>query len=153
MSDDEKLGLEDLSPPPGAKQSSRRVGRGRGSGKGKTSGRGHKGQKSRSGDKVPAWFEGGQMPLYRRLPKRGFNPRNRTEYEVVNLDVLEERVPETEIDPGVLRDHGLVRPGSQPVKILGRGDVDRALTVRAHAFSSSAEEKITAAGGTVERIE
>lgn len=93
------------------------------------------------------------MPLYRRLPKRGFNPRNRTEYEVVNLDVLEERVPETEIDPDLLREHGLVRPGSQPVKILGRGDVERALIVRAHAFSASAEEKISAAGGSVERIE
>ena len=153
MGEDEKLGLDNLAPPQGSKQDPKRVGRGRGSGSGKTSGRGHKGQKSRSGDKVPAWFEGGQMPLYRRLPKRGFNPRNRTEYEVVNLDVLEERVPETEIDPDVLREHGIVRKGAQAVKILGRGEVERALTVKAHAFSASAEEKITAAGGTVERIE
>lgn len=154
MSDEEKrLGLENLSPPADSTHKKKRVGRGRGSGKGKTSGRGHKGQKSRSGGKIPAWFEGGQMPLYRRIPKRGFRPLNRTEYEVVNLDALEERVEETEIDPDVLRRHGLVKRKDARVKVLGRGDVERALTVRAHAFSDSAAEKISAAGGTVERIE
>lgn len=151
MADDEKIGLENLSPAPGSKTEGDRVGRGPGSGSGKTSGRGHKGQKARSGGNIPAWFEGGQMPLYRRLPKFGFTPHTHTEYEVVNLDQLE-RVEADEIDPDALEEVGL-SDGDRPVKILARGDVDRALTVRAHAFSDSAREQIEDAGGSAEVLE
>lgn len=147
----EKIGLENLSPAPGSKTEADRVGRGPGSGSGKTSGRGHKGQKARTGGQIPAWFEGGQMPLYRRLPKFGFTPHTHTEYEVVNLDQLE-RVEADEIDLETLEEAGL-SDGDRPVKVLGRGDVDRALTVRAHAFSDSAREKIEDAGGSAEVLE
>lgn len=152
MGDREKLGLENLSPPRGSRSSPKRVGRGHGSGHGKTSGRGHKGQKSRSGGKVPPWFEGGQMPLYRRTPKRGFTPRDRRAWSIVNLVDLE-RIDATEIDPDVLRAHGLIRDTRTPVKILADGELDRALTVRAHAFSAAAREKIEAAGGMAELLE
>ncbi|MFB6240498.1 MAG: 50S ribosomal protein L15 [Gemmatimonadota bacterium] len=145
------MGLENLKPAPGSKTEGTRKGRGPGSGKGKTAGRGHKGQKARSGGQIPAWFEGGQMPLYRRLPKFGFTPHTHTEYEVVNLDQLD-RFEEDEIDLEALEEAGL-SDGDRPVKILARGDVDRALTVRAHAFSDSAREKIEDAGGSVEVIE
>lgn len=151
MDSDEKLGLENLRPAPGSKTEGKRVGRGPGSGRGKTSGRGHKGQKARSGNNIPAWFEGGQMPLYRRLPKFGFTPPSGTVYEVVNLDQLG-RVEDEEIDLEALREAGLAE-GDRPVKVLARGDVDRAVTVRAHAFSDSAREKIEAAGGTAEVVE
>lgn len=146
-----KLGLENLSPPRGSRSARKRVGRGPGSGLGKTSGRGHKGQKARTGTSIPAWFEGGQMPLHRRLPKRGFLPPERTVYQIVNLRSLEE-LEEVEIDPGVLKAHGLIGSLRRPVKILAAGDLTRTVKVRAHAFSAAARERIEAAGGTVEPI-
>jgi len=144
------MSLHKLRPPSGATHSKKRRGRGQGSGNGKTAGRGHKGAKSRSGFKHKRGFEGGQMPLHRRVPKRGFHNPFRQEYEVVNLDTLAERFePGVEITPDVLREHGLVgRTG--PVKVLARGDIAKALTVRAHKFSGKAAEKIQAAGGTAE---
>jgi large subunit ribosomal protein L15 len=152
MADDTKLGLENLSPAPGSRSSRKRVGRGHGSGSGKTSGRGHKGQKSRSGASIPAWFEGGQMPLHRRTPKRGFKPLKRTRYQTVNLLDLS-RLEETEIGPEELAAHGLIGSASRQVKILGNGDAGRAVIVRAHAFSASAREKIEAGGGKTELID
>lgn len=153
MADEEKrLGLENLSPPEGSRQDPKRVGRGPGSGSGKTAGRGQKGQKARSGSQIPAWFEGGQMPLYRRVPKRGFHPHGRVETQVVNLRDLA-RLSVTELDPEGLHDRGLIESLDRPVKILGDGDVERAFVVRAHAFSASAREKIEEAGGTAEVIE
>lgn len=149
--DDEQLGLENLSPPEGARTSGKRRGRGPGSGLGKTSGRGHKGQKQHSGKKVPVWFEGGQMPIYRRVPKRGFTPPNRRETQIVNLRDLA-GVEADELGPEELEELGLVDDADERVKILGDGDVDRPLAVRAHAFSASAREKIEAADGTVEVI-
>ena len=146
-----KIGLESLRPPAGSKSSRKRVGRGHGSGSGKTSGRGHKGQKSRSGASIPAWFEGGQMPLYRRTPKRGFKSLNRVEYQVVNLRDLK-RVPEETIGLVELRKAGLMGSMRQPVKLLAQGDVSRALTVSVHACSDAARAKIDAAGGRVELI-
>jgi len=144
--------LNSIKPASGAKRTAKRVGRGIGSGHGKTAGRGHKGQKSRSGASIPAWFEGGQMPLYRRTPKRGFKPHRRTEWHIVNLSELD-RVEGSGIDPRTLRASGVIRGTDRPVKILGRGDVGRAVDVRAHAFSASAREKIEAAGGTAQVIE
>jgi len=146
---EDRIGLENLRPAPGSRGSHKRKGRGHGSGLGKTSGRGHKGQKSRSGASIPAWFEGGQMPLYRRLPKRGFKSLNRTEYRVVNLRELA-RLEETEITVEVLYLHGLIGSQRDLVKILGSGSIEKAVTVKAHAFSASAREKIEAAGGSVE---
>ena len=144
------MNLSDLRKPKGATHSKKRVGRGQGSGNGKTAGRGHKGAKSRSGFKHKRGFEGGQMPLHRRVPKRGFHNPFREEYEVVNLDTLAARFDAgVEITPELLREQGLVgRRG--PVKILARGDVTKALTVRAHKFSGKAAEKIAAAGGRAE---
>jgi len=146
--------LHELSPAEGATQQRKRVGRGPGSGNGKTSGRGQKGQKSRSGGKAELghWFEGGQMPLYRRLPKRGFKPLNRTEYQVINVRALAE-VGSAEITPEALRSAGLIGTLHEPVKILGDGDVEAAYQVTAHAFSKSAKEKIEAAGGSATVIE
>ncbi len=138
--------LHDLSPAEGSHRDRKRVGRGPGSGLGKTAGRGQKGQKARSGGGVPAGFEGGQMPLHRRIPKRGFRPRNRVEYQVVNLFQLEGF--EGEVTPETLRAAGLVRSTRRPVKVLGEGEIASALNVTAHAFSASARAKIEAAGGT-----
>jgi large subunit ribosomal protein L15 len=144
------MSLSNLKPPRGAKQAKKRIGRGQGSGNGKTAGRGHKGAKSRSGFKHKRGFEGGQMPLHRRVPKRGFHNPFRTEYEVVNLDTLAERFDAgVEITPDVLREQGLVGR-SGPVKVLARGDIAKALTIRAHKFSGKAAEKIAAAGGKAE---
>jgi large subunit ribosomal protein L15 len=144
------MNLSDLRPAKGAKHSKKRVGRGQGSGNGKTAGRGHKGAKSRSGFKHKRGFEGGQMPLHRRVPKRGFHNPFREEFEVVNLDTLAERFEAgAEITPELLRKHGLVGRAGQ-VKVLARGDISKALTVRAHKFSGKAAEKIAAAGGTAE---
>lgn len=146
--------LHDMSPAPGSKKNRKRVGRGPGSGIGKTSGRGHKGQKSRSGYSRRLGFEGGQMPLVRRVPKRGFTNPFRTDYAVVNVgdlgarDDLEERV-----DPEILRAKGIVRRNKKPVKVLAKGEIDRPLTVAAHKFSRAAREKIEAAGGTCEELE
>ena len=144
------MSLSNLRPARGAKHAKKRVGRGQGSGNGKTAGRGHKGAKSRSGFKHKRGFEGGQMPLHRRVPKRGFHNPFREEYDVVNLDTLAERFDAgVEITPDVLRQHGLVGRSSA-VKILGRGEIGKALTVRAHKFSGRAAEKIAAAGGSAE---
>jgi large subunit ribosomal protein L15 len=144
------MSLSNLGPAPGAKHAKKRVGRGQGSGNGKTAGRGHKGAKSRSGFKHKRGFEGGQMPLHRRVPKRGFHNPFREEYEVVNLDTLQERFDSgVEVTPELLRDSGLVgRRG--PIKVLARGDIAKALVVRAHKFSGKAAEKIAAAGGKAE---
>ena len=144
------MNLSDLKPPKGAKHSKKRVGRGQGSGQGVQAGRGHKGAKSRSGWKTKRGFEGGQMPLHRRVPKRGFTNIFRDEYEVVNLDTLAERFDAgVEITPELLRERGLVGRAGR-IKVLARGEVSKALTVRAHKFSGKAAEKIAAAGGTAE---
>jgi large subunit ribosomal protein L15 len=144
------MDLSNLRPPEGAKHSKKRVGRGQGSGNGKTAGRGHKGAKSRSGFKHKRGFEGGQMPLHRRVPKRGFHNPFRDEYAVVNLDTLAERFDgDVEITPDLLRERGLVG-GEARVKVLARGDISKALTIRAHKFSGKAAEKIAAAGGKAE---
>jgi large subunit ribosomal protein L15 len=147
------MALNNLKPPVGATHAKKRVGRGHGSGHGKTAGRGHKGAKSRSGFKFKRGFEGGQMPLHRRVPKRGFHNPFRVVYEVVNLDALD-RVFDagTVVTPELLRERGLVARGSAPVKVLARGDVGKALTVRAHKFSGKAAEKIAQAGGAAEAI-
>lgn len=145
--------LHDLQPAKGSKKVKKRVGRGPGSGLGKTAGRGEKGQKSRSGYSQRAGFEGGQMPLIRRVPKRGFTNIFRTEYAVINVGELADLPSEggAEVTPDSLADAGLVRRG-RPLKVLGDGDLGRALTVRAHAFSASARSKIEAAGGTCEEL-
>ena len=147
------MSLSDLKPPKGAKHAKKRIGRGHGSGNGKTAGRGHKGAKSRSGFKFKRGFEGGQMPLHRRVPKRGFFNPFRVEYEVVNLDTLAARFDAgTVVTPELLLAHRLVSGGAHPVKVLGRGEIGKALTVRAHKFSGKAAEKIAAAGGTTETV-
>ena len=147
------MNLSDLKPPKGAKHTKKRVGRGEGSGSGVTSGRGHKGQKSRSGYHHKRGFEGGQMPLQRRVPKRGFFNPFRVEYAVVNLDTLTDRFAAgTEVTPELLRKRRLVRSDAKLVKILARGDIETALTVKAHKFSRQASEKIAAAGGQTEVI-
>jgi large subunit ribosomal protein L15 len=144
------MSLNNLRPPQGAKHSKKRVGRGQGSGNGKTAGRGHKGAKSRSGFKHKRGFEGGQMPLHRRVPKRGFHNPFRTEYVVVNLDAIAQRFDAgAEITPELLRERGLVGAAGR-VKVLARGDIGKALTIRAHKFSGKAAEKIAAAGGKAE---
>ncbi len=124
------------------------MGRGPGSGRGKTAGRGHKGHKARSGGRTKLWFEGGQMPLQRRIPKRGFNPLSRVEYQVVNVGRLE-RVEGDEATPETMKAVGLIRSLRRPVKVLGKGEIARAMKVTAHAFSGSAREKIEKAGGEV----
>jgi len=144
------MDLSNLRKPKGSTHSKKRIGRGQGSGNGKTAGRGHKGAKSRSGFKRKRGFEGGQMPLHRRVPKRGFHNIFREEFEVVNLDTLQERFEAgVEVTPELLRQHGLVGRTGQ-VKVLARGDIAKALTVRAHKFSGKAAEKIAAAGGKAE---
>jgi large subunit ribosomal protein L15 len=143
--------LHNLRPAPGSRKDRKRVGRGPGSGTGKTSGRGQKGQKARSGGSVRPGFEGGQMPLHRRIPKGGFTPLNRVEYQVVNVRALEE-LEESEITPQVLRERGLIGSLRDPVKVLGTGELTRTVQVTAHAFSGTAQEKIESAGGTVTRI-
>ena len=144
------MSLSNLRPPKGAKHSKKRVGRGQGSGNGKTAGRGHKGAKSRSGFKHKRGFEGGQMPLHRRVPKRGFHNLFRQEFDVVNLDTLAERFDAgVDVTPDLMRERGLVGRDAL-VKILARGEISKALTVRAHKFSGKAAEKIAAAGGKAE---
>src|SRR3954453_21868047 len=141
--------LSTLRAPKAANSNKKRVGRGMGSGIGKTSGRGHKGQRSRSGSRMMRGFEGGQMPLHRRLPKRGFNNIFRTEYTVVNLDRIAE-LGEKEVTPEVLRKAGILSKANGLIKVLGNGDLKSAVTVHGHKFSKSAEEKITKAGGKVQ---
>jgi large subunit ribosomal protein L15 len=144
--------LDELKPAPGSNKKRKRVGRGDGSGHGKTSGRGHKGQGARSGGNVQPGFEGGQMPLQRRLPKRGFHNINRVEMTVVNLGQLEALLDGTEATPETLVAQGLVNGKNRRIKILGEGSLSKALTVRAHGFSAKAKEKIEAAGGKAELI-
>ena len=147
------MDLSKLKPPKGMKHPKKRIGRGQGSGNGKTAGRGHKGAKSRSGFKFKRGFEGGQMPLHRRVPKRGFHNPFRVEYEVVNLDLLAAKFDAgTVVTPELLRKRGLVARGDSPIKILARGDIGKQLTVRAHKFSGKASEKLQAAGGNAELI-
>ena len=142
--------LHDLSPTPGSRKNRKRVGRGPGSGRGKTSTRGEKGQKARSGGSIKPSFEGGQMPLVRRIPKRGFKSPNRVEYQVVNVRDLERL--DGEVSPEVLAGAGMIRGTKKPVKVLGEGEIAKTLSVRAHAFSASARSKIEAAGGSVSLI-
>jgi large subunit ribosomal protein L15 len=145
------MDLSNLKPADRSKFSKKRVGRGHGSGSGTQAARGHKGAKSRSGFKFKRGFEGGQMPLHRRIPKRGFNNEFRVEYAVVNLDALAERFDAgTVVTPELLREQGLVRSKNQKIKVLARGDVAKKLTVHAHKFSGKAAEKIAAAGGATE---
>ena len=147
------MSLNNLRPPKGARKGRKRVGRGPGSGHGKTASRGSKGAKSRSGFRFKRGFEGGQMPLHRRVPKRGFHNPFRVEYAVVNLDTLAEVFEAgSSVTPDLLRERGLVRKAGVPVKVLGRGDISKKLTVKAHKFSGSAAEKIAAAGGVAEVI-
>jgi large subunit ribosomal protein L15 len=147
------MSLNKLRPPKGAKHAKKRVGRGPGSGHGKTASRGHKGAQSRSGFRRKRGFEGGQMPLHRRVPKRGFRNPFRVEYAVVNLDTLVDVFEDgSSVTPELLLERGLVRDARKPVKVLGRGDVSKKLTVRAHKFSGSAVKKITEAGGAAETI-
>ena len=147
------MSLNNLKPAPGSKFAKKRVGRGPGSGNGKTAGRGNKGAQSRSGYSYKRGFEGGQMPLHRRVPKRGFNNIFRTEYAVVNLDALAERFDEgTVVTPQLLREKGLIHSTRQPIKVLARGDVSKKLTVQAHKFSGKAAEKIQAAGGATHML-
>jgi len=143
--------LSDLSPAPGAKKSRKRVGRGPGSGTGKTAGRGHKGQKSRTGYSRRVGFEGGQMPLVRRVPKRGFTSLTKVEYAVVNIARLAE-VEEDEITPELMVELGLAKRG-RPVKVLGDGEIGKALKVSAHKFSQAARTKIEAAGGSCQELQ
>ncbi|HEX9147666.1 MAG TPA: 50S ribosomal protein L15 [Thermoanaerobaculia bacterium] len=142
-------GVSDLRPAPGATRSRKRVGRGPGSGHGKTAGRGSKGQKSRSGYRHQRGFEGGQMPLHRRVPKRGFTNIFRIEYDVVNLSALEAFDAGESVTPDKLAEKRLAR-GRRPVKILGGGELKKPLTVSAHKFSASARSRIEAAGGSCE---
>ena len=143
-----KMDLSNLKYSPGSRKNKKRIGRGPGSGSGKTSGRGHKGYGSRSGSKKRAWFEGGQMPLQRRIPKFGFYNRFRVEYSVVNIGQIEKLEGIEEINPEILKDNGLIRNFNKPVKILGNGDLTKKMIVKAHMFSKSAIEKIEKAGGS-----
>ena len=144
--------LHELKSPVGSRHRRKIVGRGPGSGHGMTSGRGEKGQKARSGGGTRPGFEGGQLPLHRRVPKRGFVSLFRTEYEILNVKDLERFAPGTTVTPASLAAAGMVRVASAAVKILGEGSLSKPLTVSAHRFSKTAEEKIRAAGGTVEVI-
>ncbi|MDQ7799309.1 MAG: 50S ribosomal protein L15 [Candidatus Edwardsbacteria bacterium] len=146
------MNLNDIRPAKGSVKNSKRRGCGTGSGHGGTSTRGHKGQKSRagSGAKVPAWFEGGQMPLQRRLPKRGFTPLKRRAYQLVDISTLAKISGAKEIDPAYLAKKGLIKSTQKPVKILGKGELKNALTVKASAFSDGARKSIEAAGGKAE---
>ena len=144
--------LHELQATKGSRQSDYRRGRGIGSGNGKTAGKGHKGQNARSGGGVALGFEGGQMPLWRRLPKRGFKNVNRVEYAVVNVEDLNRFKEGTVVNPALLHEAGLIGKELCGVKVLGRGKLEVKLTVQAAKFSKSAEEAITAAGGTAEVI-
>ena len=144
--------LHELAPAPGSRKTRTRVGRGIGSGLGKTSGRGHKGQNSRSGGGVRTGFEGGQMPLYRRLPKRGFYNKFGKEYAEVNVSTLNCFEEGTVVDPVALIEAGILKNVRDGVRILGNGQLDKSLTVIANGFTKSAADKITAAGGKVEGI-
>jgi large subunit ribosomal protein L15 len=143
--------LSDLAPAPGSRTKKKRVGRGCGSGHGKTSCKGHKGQKARTGGGTPPGFEGGQMPLQRRLPKRGFTNIFQQEYAIVNIGMLE-KLAETNITPDILLQEGVIKTLKNGLKVLGGGEITRPVSVKAHAFSASAKEKILKAQGSVEII-
>ena len=147
------MDLGNLHPSPGSKRPIKRVGRGPGSGHGKTAGRGHKGKGARSGGNVKPGYEGGQMPLQRRLPKRGFKPIARTSYAIVNVGRLAAFDAGSTVDRDALRAHGLVGSRRGPIKILGEGTLDRALTVQSQAFSEKARAAIEGAGGTATVVE
>ncbi|MCM3570085.1 50S ribosomal protein L15 [Neobacillus mesonae] len=146
------MNLHELKPAEGSRQERKRKGRGIGSGNGKTAGKGHKGQKARSGGGVRVGFEGGQTPLARRLPKRGFTNISRKEFAIVNLDALNRFEDGTEVSPELLIETGVVSNEKSGIKILAKGNVEKKLTVKAHKFSSAAKEAIEAAGGTTEVI-
>ena len=141
--------LDSLKPSEGSRKNRKRIGRGHGSGLGKTSGRGHKGAGQRSGNKKRAWFEGGQMPLARRLPRRGFTNIFKEKFQIVNISDLDKIKKKSDIDPVVLKENGLIRSSLKPVKVLGVGDIDKKINVVATSFSGSAKNKIEKAGGTV----
>lgn len=144
--------LHELKPNPGSSKNRKRLGRGTATGQGKTSGRGMNGQKSRSGGGVRPGFEGGQMPLYRRLPKRGFTNIFGTEFAEINVEVLNKFEDGAEVTPELLKSEGIVKKQLDGVKVLGNGELAKKLTVKAHKFSKSAVEKIEAAGGKAEVI-
>ena len=144
--------LDDLRPAPGSTKKQKRVGRGDGSGHGKTACRGHKGQRARAGGGTRPGFEGGQMPLQRRLPKRGFNNPFKVDVAIVNLDQLAAFSSDSEVNPETLSERGLVHGKNRRIKILGDGTINRSLTIKAHSFSAKAREEIEAAGGKAELI-
>ncbi len=144
--------LHDMKPAEGSRKKRKRVGRGTGSGSGKTSGRGHNGQNSRSGGGVRLGFEGGQIPLFQRLPKRGFTNINRKEYAIVNLETLNRFAEGTEVTPELLIESGIVSNAKSGIKILGNGTLDKKIIVKAHKFSASAKEAIEKAGGQTEVV-
>ncbi|MBI5974667.1 50S ribosomal protein L15 [Staphylococcus canis] len=144
--------LHELKPSEGSRHVRNRVGRGAATGNGKTSGRGQKGQKARSGGKVRPGFEGGQLPLFRRIPKRGFTNINRKEYAIVNLDQLNKFEDGTEVTPELLIESGVVKSEKSGIKVLGNGTLEKKLTVKAHKFSASAQDAIEAKGGAYEVI-
>ena len=146
------MDLSNLKPAIGSTKNRKRIGRGQGSGTGKTAGKGHKGQKARSGGSIKAGFEGGQMPMHRRLPKRGFTSLNKKVYVLVNLGDLETFEAGSVVDLEAMGKAGLIKKLQDGVKILGDGEITKALTVQAHKFSKSALEKIAAAGGKAEVI-
>jgi large subunit ribosomal protein L15 len=150
---DSIVDLSNLKPFYGAKHKEKRVGRGHGSGHGKTSGRGHKGQKARTGLDIRPFFEGGQTPIIRRLPKRGFKNIFKVEYAVVNVGALSKAFsPNEVVDENSLREKGLIKGKGKPIKLLGNGEIKIPLTIRVHAVSRSAKEKVEKAGGRVELI-
>ncbi|MFC4736735.1 50S ribosomal protein L15 [Bacillus daqingensis] len=144
--------LHELKPAVGSRKERKRKGRGIATGNGKTAGRGHKGQNARSGGGVRPGFEGGQMPIFRRLPKRGFKNPNRAEYAVVNLETLNRFEDGTEVTPALLVETGVVKNEKSGIKVLGNGSLERKLTVKATKFSGSAKDAIEAAGGTAELV-
>jgi len=144
--------LNEIKPAIGATKNRKRIGRGVGSGHGKTATKGHKGQKARSGGSIKPGFEGGQMPMHRRLPKRGFTPLSKKDYALVNLGQLEIFEAGSVVDAAALLKSGLISDVRDGIKVLATGDLTRALTVKAHKFSATAREKITAAGGSLEEI-
>ena len=144
--------LNELKPPKGSTHKKKRVGRGEASGWGKTCGRGANGQKSRAGVSIPTWFEGGQMPLSRRMPKRGCNNPLRQEYHIINIESLNKFDDDTKVKPGLLRNSGIIKKKDAKIKVLGDGELTKRLAVQAHRFSKSAASKIIAAGGQAEEI-
>ncbi|SDZ62698.1 large subunit ribosomal protein L15 [Evansella caseinilytica] len=144
--------LHELKPAEGSRKERKRVGRGIASGNGKTAGKGHKGQNARSGGGVRPGFEGGQLPIFRRLPKRGFTNPTRKEYAIVNIETLNRFEDGAEVTPELLLETGVVSNEKDGIKILGNGSLERKLSVKAHKFSSSAKEAIEAAGGTTEVV-